>query len=187
VSYKAYLGFSQIWVKITEIRCSSVEFLNLVLIWVWLLSATFYTEPDFKIHFRWDLLQTPRASRCFCRTAWCYWSLATDSAAARCRSATSMATTFWHAADSCRRLIATLTTATGKQRMQIPVNIPNDNGPSGTATQPLTAADNVFTRTRKVQCIDVSQPFWYVMWWHLFSQKCNSVHSIVVTIQLTLK
>jgi len=88
----------------------------------------------------WDLLQTHLHVTVFCRTAWYYSCLAADSADARCRSAMSMATTFCDAAYSWRILIAALTTATGKQSTQIPVNIPNDSGPSGTTTQPLITA-----------------------------------------------
>lgn len=69
-----------------------------------------------------------------------YWCLAAVCALACCRSTTSMATTFSHAAYNCSRLIPTLTTATGKHTKQIIVKTPNDSGPSGTATRRLITA-----------------------------------------------
>lgn len=49
------------------------------------------------------------------------------------RSATSIAAMFSLAVYKCTRLIPVLTTAIGADRTQIILNIPNDNGPKGTA------------------------------------------------------
>jgi len=107
-----------------------------------LLQPFFHGLPKLNTHFN-DISSVLLTTRLpshvshYRRPPQCYWCLALDSAAARWRSAMSMATTFWHAAYSWSRLIATLTTATGKHSIQITVNTPNDSGPSGTATQPL--------------------------------------------------
>jgi len=108
--------------------------------WARMDQACFLSKngPDCKI----DSVKTNNSGPCTGRSDKLsgYCCLAVDTALACCRSATSMATTFSHAAYNWRRLIATLIRATGKQTMQIIVNIPNDSGPRATATQRLITA-----------------------------------------------